>query len=88
VDTAWQTLRDGGVPLAMAPSGGAITVEALAAAAQVAVAGGPVGREAEALAAWLFAWQQHWPDGFRAAFGEGGSSWSGRRRSSRVPAAT
>ena len=55
----------------MAPSGATTTVHELAAATLAAVAGAPAGREAEALAAWIFAWCHHWPDGFRRAFGEG-----------------
>lgn len=42
----------------------------LAAAAWSAVAEDPTGREAEALAAFLFAWHHHWPRQFGAAFGD------------------
>lgn len=55
----------------MAPSGAAPTVEELARATLAAVAGAPPAREAEALAAWVFAWHHHWPDGFRRAFDDG-----------------
>ena len=68
--SAWQTLRDGGVPLATASTGAATSPAELAAATHAAIAGASPGREAEALAAWVFAWHHHWPDGFRAAFGE------------------
>lgn len=55
----------------MAASGSTTSVEELARATLAAVAGAPAGRQAEALAAWIFAWHHHWPDGFRHAFGEG-----------------
>lgn len=69
VRTAWQTLRDGGVPLAIAGTGAPAAAEELARATIAAVAEGPRGREAEALAAWVLAWHQHWPESFREAFG-------------------
>jgi hypothetical protein len=64
----WQTLRAGGVPLAIEPGSSAPPPVELAAGARAAIAAGPSGREAEALAAWLFAWAHHWPSSFAAVF--------------------
>lgn len=66
---AWQILRDGGLPLATATSGIRRSAAELAAAAVAAVASRPAGRDAEALAAWLFAWHDHWPAAFAGRFG-------------------
>lgn len=68
MDDVWQTLRDGGLPLALPTSGARPTPPALADAALAAIAAAPVGREAEALAAYIFAWHQHWPDSFAQSF--------------------
>lgn len=38
-------------------------------AAVAVVASRPTGRDAEALAAWLFAWHDHWPAAFASTFG-------------------
>lgn len=65
---AWQILRDGGLPLAIAASGARRTAAELAAASRAAIATAPSGRDAEALAAWLFAWHDHWPRTFAAEF--------------------
>lgn len=66
---AWQILRDGGLPLATATSGKRRSPAELAIAAVAAVASRPAGRDAEALAAWLFAWHDHWPGAFASRFG-------------------
>lgn len=66
---AWQILRDGGLPLALPRVGHRRSPRELAEAARAAIASGPSGREAEALAAFLFAWQQHWPTTFAAELG-------------------
>jgi hypothetical protein len=66
---AWQILRDGGLPLAMATSGVAPAAHELATALRSAIAEHPSGREAEALVAFVFAWQQHWPSSFSEANG-------------------
>jgi hypothetical protein len=55
---------------------------ALAAATRAAVTAQPSGRDAEALAAFVFAWHQHWPGAFDTAFGEHGASlvgWAGQQ---------
>lgn len=66
---AWQILRDGGLPLATATSGSRRSAEELAVASVAAIASKPTGRDAEALAAWLFAWHDHWPAAFALGFG-------------------
>lgn len=42
----------------------------LAAAAREAIAADPHGRDADALAAWLAAWRDHWPSTFARCFGD------------------
>jgi hypothetical protein len=71
---AWQILRDGGLPLALPVSGVARSLEELAAATREAIAQRPTGREAEALAAFVFAWHQHWPQSFDRALGRDAAS--------------
>jgi hypothetical protein len=66
---AWQILRDGGLPLALPVSGAARSPGDLAAATREAITQRPVGRQAEALAAFVFAWHQHWPESFERALG-------------------
>ncbi len=66
---AWQILRDGGLPLATEGSGRRRSSADLAAATHAAIATKPDGRDAEALAAWLFAWHDHWPAAFASRFG-------------------
>jgi len=66
---AWQILRDGGLPLALPVSGVARSLEDLAAATRAAIAQQPAGREAEALAAFVFAWHHHWPRTFAQGLG-------------------
>lgn len=66
---AWQILRDGGLPLAMGRSERRRAAGELAQAAHAAIASEPSGREAEALAAFVLAWQQHWPTSFNSAHG-------------------
>lgn len=78
---AWQILRDGGLPLALPVSDVARSPEALAAATREAIAERPAGREAEALAAFVFAWHQHWPQSFDRALGGDAASvvdWASR----------
>ena len=78
----WQILRDGGLPLAIDRTGASTTVDELATAARAAVAEHPSGREAEALAAFVFACHHHWPRVFADAFGDAGSAllaWAGRQ---------
>lgn len=67
---AWQILRDGGLPLAIASSGVTRTQTELAVATRAAIAEGPTGRDAEALAAYVFAWHQHWPGSFASELGD------------------
>jgi hypothetical protein len=69
MDRAWQILRDGGLPLAMQASGQRRSETELAAAVREAIASEPAGRDAEALAAYVLAWHQHWPRAFAAALG-------------------
>jgi hypothetical protein len=70
VDDFWKILRAGGVPLAIERIPSAPSPFALAAGARDAIAAGVSGRDAEALAAWLFAWHQHWRSSFEASFGD------------------
>lgn len=65
----WQILRDAGLPIAAATTGGRPTTATLAASARAAMSSGATGREVEALAAWLFAWRDHWPSTFAGSFG-------------------
>jgi len=67
--TTWQILRDGGLPLAIEPSGVNRTHRELAAAICGAIAEEPSGREAEVLAAYIFAWHHHWPASFASEMG-------------------
>jgi hypothetical protein len=66
---AWQILRDGGVPLAIASSGRPRTAGELARAVRSAIGASPTGRDAEALAAFIFAWHHHWPQTFETELG-------------------
>jgi hypothetical protein len=74
VTEVWQILRDGGLPLAMPRTGQTRTAAELAAAACAAIAEQPTGRDADALAAFVRAWRQHWPSSFAAALGERGAA--------------
>ena len=65
----WQILRAGGVPLALATSSLMVRADDLADATRAAIAEHPSGRDADALAAWIFAWQHHWPQSFTVALG-------------------
>jgi hypothetical protein len=66
---AWQILRDGGLPLAAPRSGVHPEPAALAAAVRTAIASNPDGRDADALAAFVFAWHHHWPTSFATELG-------------------
>jgi hypothetical protein len=66
---AWQILRDGGLPLATERTGLPTTAAELAAATREAITTGPVGRDAEALAAFVLAWHHHWPTTFNTELG-------------------
>lgn len=66
----WQILRDGGLPLSLPRTGRAPTVQELGEATRAAIATSPRGRDADALAAFVLAWAQHWPTSFRAAHGD------------------
>jgi hypothetical protein len=66
---AWQILRDCGLPMATASSGQRHGTAALGEATRAAIAEAPRGREAEALAAFVFAWSHHWPQSFADALG-------------------
>jgi hypothetical protein len=74
VTDAWQILRDGGLPLAAPATGVARTAAELAVAVRTAIAATPRGREADALAAYVRAWHQHWPTSFAAALAEHAAS--------------
>ena len=81
VRDAWQILRDGGLPLATPRSGVGTSAVELSVATRAAIASRPTGRDAEALAAWVFAWSDHWPTTFAAQFGADASSiidWASR----------
>jgi hypothetical protein len=65
----WQILRAGGVPLALPVSELKVRADDLAVAARTVIATQPGERDAEALAAWIFAWQHHWPRSFIASLG-------------------
>lgn len=65
---AWQILRDGGVPLAAPRRRFATQPGVLADSAREVIEGSMVEREAEALAAWLLAWRDHFPTSFHQCF--------------------
>lgn len=65
----WQILRDAGLPIAAATTGQRPTTTVLAASVRAAMVSVAAEREAEALAAWLFAWRDHWPSTFADSFG-------------------
>ena len=68
--TAWQILRDAGLPLAIEGTHAKPPdSSSIATAMRAAIAEEPVGRDAEALAAFVFAWQQHWPSSFAQEVG-------------------
>jgi hypothetical protein len=74
VSRAWDLLLRGGVPLAGVPAGARPACAELASAALEVIAGEPApSREREALAAWILAWESHWPTSFRASFGGEGA---------------
>ena len=68
--TAWQILRDGGLPLAIEGAATRPHVADLARAVEQALAELPTGRDAEALAAFVGAWHQHWAASFAEALGD------------------
>jgi hypothetical protein len=68
MESPWQILRDGGLPVAAPCSGTRRTSAELAAATRTAIAEEPCGRAAEALAAFVLAWRAHWPTSFAAVF--------------------
>ena len=77
----WQILRAGGVPLALPTPSLEVQVGDLAGATRAAIAQHPNGRDADALAAWIFAWQHHWPQSFTVALGADATSvaeWASR----------
>lgn len=69
MNDAWQILRDGGLPLALPASGRSRSSQELATATRAAIAQQPTGRDAEALAAFVFAWHHHWPGSFEHELG-------------------
>jgi hypothetical protein len=78
---AWQILRDGGLPLATERTGQPITAAQLAVATFEVITRHPAGRDAEALAAFVFAWHQHWPTTFSTELGSDASAvldWASR----------
>jgi hypothetical protein len=67
VSTAWQILHRAGVPIASAERvGPAPDTTAVAAALCEVMTQPPRGREAEALAAFIFAWRSEFPTSFAA----------------------
>jgi len=74
----WQILRDAGLPLATARGDRTPSTAELSAAARAAIAQSPTGREAEALAAFILAWSQHWPVSFAAACDDSMVEWASR----------
>ena len=86
---AWQILRAGGLPLVV---DGALALDArpratdLARATREAIAGGPTGREADALVAFVRAWHDHWTACFADTFGDDAGTilgWADARRADR-----
>ena len=77
---AWQILRDAGLPLATPRTERLPSIAELGAAVRAAVAQQPTGREADALAAFVFAWRQHWPTSFEDACDDTILDWAERNR--------
>lgn len=73
---AWQILHRAGVPLAGSRDGEPPTAEEIGQAVREVLAEPPSGREAEALAAFLFAWRHHFPTSFAALVGDEALSWA------------
>ena len=72
MESAWQILIRGGVPLAGEREGPLVSAVALGEAVRAVLASPtpPAGREREALAAFLLAWQKEWPTTFASIFGD------------------
>jgi hypothetical protein len=84
VEAAWQILHRAGVPLAGQRDGPAPDATAIAAALREVMGAPPTGREAEALAAFLFAWRAEFPTSFGEALAEDGGAmlaWARRQLS-------
>lgn len=77
---AWQILRDAGLPLAMERTTRRVDVTELGAAVRTAIDGAPGGRDAEALAAFVLAWSQHWPTSFAAVCSPDVVTWADAHR--------
>src|SRR5207248_1934102 len=67
---AWQILRDAGLPVAAPRTSTRRSPRELADALRAAIASVPVGRDRDALAAFVLAWSQHWPSSFATALGD------------------
>jgi hypothetical protein len=68
MERAWQTLRGGGLPLAPDGTEAIPSVAELGRSALEAVASRPTGRRADALRAFLRAWETQWPSAFANTF--------------------
>lgn len=68
--TAWQILRDGGLPLAIEGTTTHRTAGELARALELVIAEDPRGRDAEAVAAFVRAWHHHWQRSFADELGD------------------
>jgi hypothetical protein len=76
---AWQILHRAGVPLLAEASGPAPSAGEIGLAVREVLQTSPRGREAEALAAFLFAWQQHFPTSFAEALDGEALVWAQRQ---------
>lgn len=77
---SWQILRAAGLPLAIPPADAVPSVTELGAAVRAAIAQSPTGRDAEALAAFVLAWSQHWPSSFAVSCDEDVLAWAAQNR--------
>jgi hypothetical protein len=77
----WQILRDAGLPLALQRSTRTPSLPELGSAVRAAIAQHPDGRDAEALAAFVLAWHQHWPSSFATTCTADVLEWADRHRS-------
>jgi len=79
MSVAWQILHRAGVPLTGTRSGPAPSAAEMGAAVREVLRDPPRGREAEALAAFLFAWHQHFFTSFETLVDAGALEWAARQ---------
>jgi hypothetical protein len=76
VDDALQLLRDAGLPLAMPRRMVSLAPAVIAGAVRRVIAEAPTGRVRDALAAYIGAWADHWPETFARVLDDEVSTWA------------